>query len=115
DVARLRELVVTGVGGQDARVRLGERVAQALADKRAGDAEHVRTVLARHALSGVDKPVRGADEVVSLALLAARAQRDALEQAAQGLAAAWAGRARVRLLGPLAPYDFVDVLVQDGS
>jgi hypothetical protein len=34
--------------------------------------------------------------------------RGAFETAAEQLAARWRDRARVRLLGPLAPYDFVN-------
>jgi hypothetical protein len=33
-------------------------------------------------------------------------RQDDLEQALSGLAADWAGRVEIRLLGPMAPYDF---------
>ncbi|RZU54001.1 gas vesicle protein GvpL/GvpF [Krasilnikovia cinnamomea] len=111
DIARLRELVRAGGGAAGVRVRLGELVAGALAARRARDRQHVRAVLEPYRVAAVTRPVTGADEAACVAFLVEHDGRARFEAAVQRLAAEWAGRARVRLLGPLAPYDFADALV----
>ena len=47
-----------------------------------------------------------------LALLAEITRQDDLEQALSDLASDWEGRIEIRLLGPMAPYDFTTLLPQ---
>ena len=48
-----------------------------------------------------------AEGLVNASFLVEDERRTAFEQAAEELAKYWNGRVRLRLLGPLAPYDFV--------
>ena len=50
------------------------------------------------------------DGAVDAAFLVRRPQRSGFEQAAEDLARFWRNRIRLRLLGPLAPYDFAGTL-----
>ncbi|BFU45179.1 GvpL/GvpF family gas vesicle protein [Krasilnikovia sp. MM14-A1004] len=113
DIARWRDLVRAGAGGAGARVRLGERVAAALAATRVHDRQHVRDVLAPYRVGAVNRPSGARDEAACVAFLVEHEVRPRFEDAVERLAAEWAGRARVRLLGPLAPYDFADALVHE--
>jgi Gas vesicle synthesis protein GvpL/GvpF len=91
-----------------ARVQLGELVAAALEAKRETDAPRLLATLLPH---GVDRTVRhgrgGIDHLLDVAFLVDDEQRGAFEGAAEELARSLAGRARVKLVGPTAPYDFV--------
>lgn len=110
EIMRLRE-VVAHAADRDTRFRLGELVAHALDRKRATDAQRLHALLGPYAVALVDRPVTGADQVASVAFLVGRDEQESFVAAAEALAASWAGRARVRLLGPLAAYDFTDALL----
>ncbi|MFI7602198.1 GvpL/GvpF family gas vesicle protein [Actinoplanes sp. NPDC049681] len=111
EIAELRDLVRAGAARPDVRVRLGELVAAALARRRAHDARCLHAVLEPHRVAAVERPVAAADQAVSAAFLVERQRRAGFEAAVERLAVEQAGRARVRLLGPLAPYDFADALL----
>jgi hypothetical protein len=88
-------------------MRLGELVVQGLERKAEADA---RPILA--ALDGAAREVavherRSADDVIELAALVDRDRSEAFERTAERLAEQQAGRMRIRLVGPQAPYDFV--------
>lgn len=89
------------------RLRLGELVAQAVDRRRHGDADDllgaVLPLVVEH------KVLRGSglDHVLEVALLVDDARRTELEQTLEAYAEAVHERIRLRLLGPLAPYDFV--------
>jgi len=50
-----------------------------------------------------------------VALLVETSRRDDLEQALSDLASDWEGRIGIRLLGPMAPYDFTTTSMLAGS
>jgi hypothetical protein len=87
-------------------VALGEAVSEAWEHKRE---EESRVLLAHVTPLVVDlreKPV-GGDHVLDVALLVERARRDELEAVLEDVAEAVHERVRLRLMGPLPPYDFV--------
>ena len=87
-------------------VRLGEAVSRGLEHKRLEDGEVVLDVVLPFAAGHVVRP--GAEyAVLDVALLVRRADVAALEEALEGLAEAVHERFRLRLVGPVAPYDFV--------
>jgi hypothetical protein len=91
-----------------ALVRLGELVAAALEKKRAADAERMLSFFDPFVAALRVRDGAGIDQLVDVAFLVDRNQRAAFEQAAEQLASEYAGRARLKLVGPTAPYDFVD-------
>jgi hypothetical protein len=87
-------------------VRLGEAVSRGLVRKRLADGEQVLDTVRPYVEEHVVRP-GGEYDVVDAALLVARDRVPALEQALEGLAEVVRERIRLRLVGPVAPYDFV--------
>jgi hypothetical protein len=108
EIMRLRQLL----GGRNINiynresVRLGELVARALQRKRLADLQMLVDALQPYAAAIAPRTPSAADDAVDAAFLVRRPQRPAFEQAAEELARHWRSRIRLRLLGPLAPYDF---------
>ncbi|HET7357355.1 MAG TPA: GvpL/GvpF family gas vesicle protein [Nocardioidaceae bacterium] len=89
------------------RVRLGELVSQRLEARRQIDEQAVLDALEPHVIAHRVRPGASIDHLTDLALLVGDGQREAFENAAEQLAADLHERARLRLMGPMAPYDFV--------
>lgn len=108
EAARLREQI----WGKDpdatrqARIRLGEIINKAITVKRAADTQALGEVLAPYSVAAVVREPTHELDAVHVALLAETSRQDELEQALSGLAADWEGGVEIRLLGPMAPYDF---------
>lgn len=90
------------------RVRLGELVSRAMEDKRAGDSEDVMTVVRPYVLAEAPLPAGGTDHLHTVALLVEDERVADLEQVLEQLAEAVHERIRLALVGPMAPYDFVE-------
>jgi hypothetical protein len=89
------------------RLRLGELVAGAFEERRDTEGAQLVERLRTQAVEvAVHRPGRPAD-VVDAAFLVERKRAHEFEEAVEQLGAELHGRARMRLLGPLAPYDFV--------
>lgn len=101
------------IRGQDevvtrpARMRLGEIIGQAVeASREADNAKAVKAVESVCESIVIREPSHEFGSA-HLALLVDRDRQGELEQAYDGLAREWEGRVHLRLLGPMAPYDFV--------
>jgi Gas vesicle synthesis protein GvpL/GvpF len=103
--------IAHGGADRDLRIRLGELVSHAITAKRTADTRVLDGVLAPYCVaSSVRKPVH-AEDAVNLALLAETAKQPDLERVVGHSARDWDGRVMLRLLGPMAPYDFVAAVV----
>jgi hypothetical protein len=107
--ARLRESL-RRIGDPHAsraqRIQFGELINQAVTAKRVADTRTLGEVLAGHVVaSRVREPTHELD-AAHVAVLAELARQEELEDAVSELARTWDGRITVRLLGPMAPYDF---------
>jgi Gas vesicle synthesis protein GvpL/GvpF len=89
------------------RVRLGELIVAALEQRREADAAELYDRLEAVAVAVVPHQPPQPEDVIDAALLIERTDIEAFGEAIEGLGEAWSGRIRFRLLGPLAPYDFV--------
>jgi hypothetical protein len=110
--ARLRDRI--GDKDPDAtrpeRIQLGEIINNAVTAKRQADTSLVGDALHGHVVaSAVREPTHELD-AVHVALLVAIGKENRIRQAVQDLARNWEGRIELRLLGPMAPYDFVATL-----
>ncbi|MER7707121.1 GvpL/GvpF family gas vesicle protein [Kitasatospora sp. NPDC097605] len=96
------------------RVRLGEMIALEIAARREADTLEALERLAPLAVAVKASPSADApaDRAVSASFLVGKGDWDAFGTAAEGLARRWAGRVGLRLLGPLAPYDFAGDAVE---
>jgi hypothetical protein len=88
------------------RVRLGELVAHALQARSEEDADLVLDAVLPYAVAHVVRTPPSATQVLDVALLVDDDRSQALEDHLEGLAEAVHERMRLRLLGPVAPYDF---------
>ncbi|MEU8871062.1 GvpL/GvpF family gas vesicle protein [Streptomyces javensis] len=93
--------------GYEQRIELGQLVMDSIAAKRSVDALELDRRLAPYALGSVSEEPASPEGLINASFLVEDAKRQAFEEAAEELAARWHGRVRMRLLGPLAPYDFV--------
>ncbi|WP_020658735.1 GvpL/GvpF family gas vesicle protein [Amycolatopsis benzoatilytica] len=89
------------------RMELGEQISRTIEAKRAEDTQRVAEALAEIAVQAAPREPTHEEEAVHLAVLAETARQAELEEAVGELANEWEGRVQVRLLGPLAAYDFV--------
>lgn len=90
------------------RVRLGELVVQTLEDRRDVEAAEIVGRLAPLAVTTASNPLAAPEDVVNTAFLVERERRPEFEDAVESVGKDLVGRIRLRLLGPVAPYDFVD-------
>ncbi|HEU5419221.1 MAG TPA: GvpL/GvpF family gas vesicle protein [Streptosporangiaceae bacterium] len=108
DIRRLRE----ELRGRDlevhrgAGIQLGELVARELERKQHADTEILTSALAPHAGAVARHETAGPAGAVNAAFLVPRHGRRQFEQAAEELGRRWHGRIRLRLIGPVPPYDF---------
>lgn len=90
------------------RVRLGELVAQGLERKRTHEAETLLDVFVELADEVKVDLGSDVDDLATYTLLVEDERQEELEERLEELAEAVHERIRVSLLGPMAPYDFVD-------
>ena len=88
------------------RVRLGELVSRGLQQRSEDDAGLVLDAAVPYAVAHVVRSPPSATQVLDVALLVDDDRADALEEHLEGLAEVVHERIRLRLLGPVAPYDF---------
>jgi hypothetical protein len=107
--ARLREQIretdpdVT----REQRIALGEIVSAAIDARRDADSRTLARELDRHVSAGVLRPPTHELDAVHGAFLVEADRADELRQAVDRLASDWRDQIELRLLGPLAAYDFV--------
>lgn len=109
EASRLREAIrgKSEDASRNERIALGELITNALAAKREQD---TGIAVERLESLGLLVNVREATherDAVYVSCLAEVAKQEELERAVGELADRWDGRVHMRLLGPLAPYDFV--------
>jgi Gas vesicle synthesis protein GvpL/GvpF len=108
DIRRLSERLRgrDEVASRGGNIQLGELVAGALERKRQADADVLAGSLAAHAEAVAEHPAGAPDVAADMAFLVPRTRQNGFEGAAEELAQHWHGRIRLRLVGPLPPYDF---------
>jgi hypothetical protein len=92
---------------REGQIQLGEIISERLADKRALDTQQLGDALASRASMSVVRPAADELEAVHAAFLVKATDVDQMVSAAQELAAGWEGRIELRIIGPVAAYDFV--------
>lgn len=90
------------------RVRLGELVVQALEERSAHDGVELLNAVVPLTVDHVVRTPPSAQQVLDVALLVDPSRSRELVDRLEGLAEAVHERIRLRLVGPLAPYDFVE-------
>jgi gas vesicle protein GvpL/GvpF len=109
DVAKLREATrgQPETETRDALVQLGELVGAAIEGKRAADGSRAVEALSPHCVAVVVRAPSHEHDAFRIAALVETGKRAQWNDAVESIARDWRSRMTVRLLGPLAPYDFV--------
>ncbi|MDN3358827.1 GvpL/GvpF family gas vesicle protein [Actinomadura sp. DC4] len=117
EAARLRERIreLPEDAAYYDRIRLGELIVKALDEKRQVDTEELVNTLEPHASAVAARAPAGEDTAADAAFLVAEQDVAGFEEAVDELGERWAGRIRLRLVGPLAPYDFVPPAPEEGT
>jgi hypothetical protein len=97
------------------RIRLGELIVKALDEKRQVDGEELVDALEPYASAVAPRAPAGEDTAADAAFLVAEQDVSRFEEAVDELGRQWAGRIRLRLVGPLAPYDFIPPAPEEGT
>jgi hypothetical protein len=97
------------------RIRLGELIVKALDDKRLADTDALVEALEPYAAAVAPREPAGEDTAADVAFLVTDRDRPRFEHAVNELGDHWAGRIRLRMVGPLAPYDFVPSPSEEGA
>jgi hypothetical protein len=105
---RARASATPEAASRDLRVRLGEIINQAIERKREEDGDRLVEKLDPLSVANVARPPTHEFDAASVAFLVEDSQRADFEQAVADLAGSWQTRIKLRLLGPLAPYDFAE-------
>ena len=117
EAARLRERIreLPEDAAYYDRIRLGELIVKALDEMRQVDGEELVNTLEPHASAVAPRSPAGEDTAADAAFLVAEQDVSQFEEAVDELGRRWAGRIRLRLVGPLAPYDFVPPAPEEGT
>lgn len=109
EAARLRERIrgAPEERTREARMRLGELINEGIDARRSMDTRGVVEALTPYSVAHNEREPTHHQDAAHVAFLVESAQRARFEKAVEEIAQDWRGRANVRLLGPLAPYDFV--------
>jgi hypothetical protein len=109
EAAQLREQIKQGSeeATRDLRIQLGELVNEAVMAKREADTRTLGDALESVVIASTVREPSHEEDAANVAVLVETVKQDDLERAVSGLAEEWEGRIKLRLLGPMAPYDFV--------
>lgn len=89
------------------RIKLGEMISNELEKLRVDDAGAAEERISPFAVAVLVKEAGGEDGAVNLSVLVRREQRSDFEQAVDALGDDWGDRVALRLIGPVAPFDFL--------
>lgn len=92
---------------RDLRIRLGEIISEAVTACREADTRVLGERAEGHCVASVVREPSHELDAVNVAFLLKSGQDNELPDVLDKLAADWQGRVELRLLGPMAPYDFV--------
>jgi Gas vesicle synthesis protein GvpL/GvpF len=91
---------------RDARMRLGEIISDAIEVKRDNDTRMLSERMDGHCVASAVRAPSHEMDAVHVAFLLEQGREGELQQVVDGLAADWDGRVDLRVVGPMAAYDF---------
>jgi hypothetical protein len=92
---------------RDLRIQLGEIISDAISAKREKDTSTLQDAMADHCAESFVREPTHEDDAVHVAFLVETGQEKEIEKTVEDLARKWDGRVELRVLGPMAAYDFV--------
>ncbi|MEU7831520.1 GvpL/GvpF family gas vesicle protein [Nonomuraea sp. NPDC049129] len=98
---------------RNARIRLGELINQSVVAKREADTQTLTEEVGPLAVLTVIREPSHEQDAVHVAVLMETDRQEELERVVNEFADRWSGRVEMRILGPLAPYDFITARTQE--
>jgi Gas vesicle synthesis protein GvpL/GvpF len=98
---------------RDARIQLGEMINEAVAAKREKDTRALGEAMKGHCVASVVRDPTHELDAVHVAFLVDSDEESDMEAVLEDLAGTWDGRIEMRLLGPMAAYDFVGTVAPE--
>lgn len=98
---------------RDARIKLGEIINNAVAAKRHKDTRALGNAMEGHCVASIVREPTHELDATHVAFLVETDDESEVEQVVDDLAREWDGRIELRLLGPMAAYDFVGTVVPE--
>lgn len=92
---------------RDARIQLGEIINDEITARREKDTRVLGDMMSEHAVASLVRDPTHEQDAVHVAFLVETGSEEEIEQTLDELAEKWDGRVELRLLGPMAAYDFV--------
>lgn len=92
---------------RDERIRLGEIINNAISAMREEDTRQLLSAMEDKAVVSVIRDPTHELDAVNVAFLIEEDSEDEMDQVVEDLGNQWEGRVELRVLGPMAPYDFV--------
>jgi hypothetical protein len=99
---------------RDARIKLGEIINAAVSAKRHKDTRVLGNAMEGHCVASVVREPTHELDAAHVAFLVETDKESEVEQVVEDLARDWEGRIELRLLGPMAAYDFVGSVLPEG-
>ena len=99
---------------RDTRIKLGEIINDAVTVKRHKDTRALGNAMEGHCVASVVREPTHERDAVHVAFLVDTGAESEMEQVIENLARDWDGRIELRLLGPMAAYDFVGTVLSEG-
>jgi len=99
---------------RDARIQLGEMITEAVSAKREKDTRALGDAMNGHCVASVVRDPTHELDALHVAFLVDSDQESGMEAVLEDLTSAWDGRIEMRLLGPMAAYDFVGTAAPEG-
>lgn len=99
---------------RDTRIKLGEIINDVVTAKRHKDTHVLGDAMEGHCVASVVREPTHELDAVHVAFLVDTDRESEMEQVIEGLAGDWEGRIELRLLGPMAAYDFVGTVLSGG-
>lgn len=114
--ARLRDTIAgkDPDATRDARIELGQIINAAVTAKRCYDTRALGRAMDGHCVASAAREPTHELDAVHVAFLVDAGQRRGMQQMIEDQARAWEGRIELRLLGPMAAYDFVGTTPPQG-
>ena len=118
EAGRLREEIASigdPMAAREPSIQLGEIVNSAITEKREVDTRQLLDAIDSICVATGVRPATDELDAAHVAVLVDVDRRAELEDALGDLGQKWSGRVELRLLGPMAPYDFVVAAAPEGE
>jgi len=114
DIQKMRERLLSEESEERKyayKIQIGQRVKEALDEKKQSEADDLLSALLELSLHHKENPISGDAEIVNAAFLVSKEKEKEFDRKIQELGQQYGGRKRIKYVGPVAPYNFVEAAI----